>query len=158
MFKVLIVAHNKIIETENDKIINHWYSEIIYNILVENNMLNAFYETVDIQNGGTYRSNVFSDDFINDHINDYDVIICPDCGGEWYTLQESRNYNDFTKLIIKLTKMLKPEGLLLLDKFIYHEFRELTLNLLIDELNYIIYEREYIMFGQSFHNFILAKK
>jgi hypothetical protein len=51
------------------------------------------FDTVDIKKGGTYTADAFNDSFNNQHIEEYDLIIAPDCGGVWYTHQESSDDN-----------------------------------------------------------------
>ena len=90
MVKILILCHPKIIAIENNKITNHWYSAVIQNVLARSKITDLStvqFETVDIISGGTYKCDCFSEVFA--YNKRYDFIFAPDCGGEWYKLQES---------------------------------------------------------------------
>lgn len=125
--KVLILCHRDIVSgSYNPPVLNnHWigiHPFTIFQKIVESNNLigNPYFETIDILPGGTYQQNAFSDEFIEDHIEDYDLVLVPDCDGEWSTLIGGCD-KDKTQLIllcIKLTRIVKQGGVLFFSKFV----------------------------------------
>ena len=83
------------------------------------------FHTVDINPGGNFEADAFSDVFINSHIDEYDLIMVPDCGGPWSILQnnslpnEEQNINIeiLITLCLNLTKMVKTRGIIQFGKF-----------------------------------------
>jgi hypothetical protein len=141
--KVLILCHNKMVNGKFEPLVlnNHWYGspelQIFQRIFAEYNLKGKpIFETIDIIPGGTYQADAFSDEFINQHINDYDIVMVPDCGGPWYYLQNTdlydggRKIRDLTTdevnvnkeilitLCLKLTKVVKQGGIIQFSKFI----------------------------------------
>jgi hypothetical protein len=141
--KVLILCHNTMVNGKFEPLVlnNHWYGspelQIFQRIFAEYNLKGKpIFETIDIIPGGTYQADAFSDEFINQHINDYDIVMVPDCGGPWYYLQNTdlydgvRKIRDLTtdevnvnkeiliKLCLKLTKVVKQGGIIQFSKFI----------------------------------------
>lgn len=144
MFKVLILCHNK------TPIENHWYYPIFSQLVPENSV----YETIDILPGGTYQDDCFSEEFINRHIGYYDIIISPDSGGPWYTFQINRDYDQFSDLLEKISTMLKYECIILFDKFIYSEFKELT----IEKMSNLEFKEGYLdaeLFGKKWKSHLI---
>lgn len=156
---VLILCHPKIINIQNGIITNHWYNDIILRILKIYNIDINFllFDTVDIRQGGTIVDDCFSEEFQFKHLYEYDMIILPDCGGKWYTLQEEHNLVEFRTLVTGITTMLKYNSSILIDKFIYPEFRECT-RLLLEELGFIIRTIDCELFGNKYAHFIFATK
>jgi len=146
--KVLILCHPQIVTGSFSPLTlkDHWYGH------EKNNFFSKVFkdydlkgdvkfETVDTLPGGNYTADAFSDEFINKHINDYDVLVVPDCGGPWYELQMISQYQmtsstfkkvkDYTKeeintnikllidLSLKLTKVVKPNGIINFSKFLH---------------------------------------
>lgn len=104
--KVLILCHNrKVTGTFTPLGLNNHFYGIDFNIdgtetklfknIFEEYKLSGTpkFETVDIIPGGTYTDDAFSDEF-NAHTDDYDLVLVPDCGGPWYTLQNNITTND----------------------------------------------------------------
>lgn len=108
---ILVYCHPRIITykrlSNNDiEIENHWWSGIIKQIIIEQNLINKniVIDTVDIKEGGTYHENGFSKKFINRFKNYYDLIFVPDCSGDFYYSQFNIDeiddeLNDYTKKI-----------------------------------------------------------
>jgi len=137
--KVLILCHSQKVTGSFTPMVlnNHWLGSEYNNIFAEYKLTgNPKFETIDIIPGGTYQDDAFSDTFIENHINDYDMILVPDCGGIWYELQKTsidekfRKIRDLTEdeqnqnktLLIEkslnLTRMLKPNGIIYFGKFL----------------------------------------
>lgn len=57
------------------------------------NNKNIIVETVDIVNEPTYKRDGFDQSFIDEHLNEYDLVYVPDCGGLWIYLQ-TNHYHD----------------------------------------------------------------
>lgn len=152
MYRGLILCHPKIVSVENGKITNHWYSNII-----QEDFSDFEFDTVDIRPGGTYVEDCFSDKFINSNVCEYDLLLSPDAGGEWYTLQESKDLNSFKLLICNLLRILKSNCIVIFDKFIYPEFRELTIKTL-EECGFRVIPKTYDMYGHSYKNTVYAER
>jgi len=93
---ILVYCHPKKITMENN---NHWMMEIFKEIINDNyphDQIN--FDTIDILPGGTIQDNVFSPNFINEHLNKYDGIFIPDCAGPWYYLQNNNFSNQINQL------------------------------------------------------------
>jgi hypothetical protein len=142
---VLILCHPKPVSGtfSPDYILNnHFYGSCgIYKALFEEYHLsgNPVFHTIDILPGGTITDNAFSDNFINGHIEKYDLVMVPDCGGEWFEYQSKTIQNrtksifspsisfseeeqnnrktELIKLSLKLTKVVKKGGIIQFSKF-----------------------------------------
>jgi hypothetical protein len=147
---VLILCHNKIVtgtfntgNPDSSYILeNHFYGSCgIYKALFEEYHLSGepIFETIDILPGGTYSGNAFSDEFINEHIEVYDLVMVPDCGGEWFEYQsptirnktkglfspsirlsdedQNNRKTELINLCLKLTKVVKKGGIIQFSKF-----------------------------------------
>jgi hypothetical protein len=142
--KVLILCHPQIVTGSFSPLTlkDHWYGH------EKNNFFSKVFkdydlkgdvkfETVDTLPGGNYTADAFSDEFINSHLNQYNIVMVPDCGGLWYYLQddqyprgpsliiekksEDEQNKDKTALImlsLNLTRMVKPGGLIMFSKFL----------------------------------------
>jgi hypothetical protein len=167
--KVLILCHPKIVTGSFEPLIlkNHWYGLVIQenksifeHLFLEYKLKGIpIFETVDIILGGTYKDDVFNDKFINEHLEEYDLVIVPDCGGPWYYLQNEENEeNDikFLEICGNLVKMLKPNGIIQFGKFLRDDNRKLV-NRLEEYLNnkkFIVNYKNIIGIG---HNIIAQK-
>jgi len=153
----LILCHPKIIRIKNNKIQNHWYSEIIESLInfVGVNINTINFDTVDILSGGTIIDDCFSKQFIDINSCKYDMIIMPDCGGPWYDLQCQNNINELIKLLIMIISMLKHKSSILIDKFLCLNLRTCTINLL-KNLGFQLVNLECDLFGTSYSNYICA--
>jgi len=121
--KVLILCHARKVDGSFEPLVlkNHWYEDIFNELFLEYNLKgNPSFETVDSTHGGTFVADAFSDEFIDKHISEYDLIMVPDCGGIWYYLQvdQTRDIKILIEKCIKLTKMLKPNGIIEFSKFL----------------------------------------
>lgn len=156
---ILILCHPKIIEIGNNKIKNHWYGDIISQILnfYDIDINNITFDTVDIIPGGTFIDDCFSLNFQNNHLNEYDMIVMPDCGGEFYFSQRDGDIQKFKNILKGIMNMLKDNSSILIDKFIYPGFKEATLQLL-DELNFHQVNIETKLFELEYSNYIFSVK
>jgi hypothetical protein len=93
----------------------------------------AEYHTVDIQNiryntdlkpphKSHFVADVWSDEFINAHKNEYDIVYMPDCGGRWFkdvlNIEDVSVMNKNLQDILNKTMMLvSKKGILFLSKF-----------------------------------------
>lgn len=148
--KVLILCHPRLVTGTFEPLVlnNHFFGfpefQYFQKIFGKYNLTGIpKFDTVDILPGGTYQADAFSDEFINLHINDYDLVMIPDCGGPWYflntdsetiiypdgkkeekkfTIQEQNdNKTKLITLCIKLSKIVKQGGIIQFSKFIYEE-------------------------------------
>lgn len=156
---VLIVCHPKIIEVENNKIKNHWYGPIICQILNFYNIdINEIvFNTVDIISGGTFNDDCFSENFQNNHRKEYDMVFMPDCGGDFFFSQNNNDITKFKNIIIGITSMLKDNSSILIDKFIYEQFKEATFDVL-NELGFQIISIRTTLFERDYNNYIFSIK
>ena len=141
--KVLILCHpKKVTGTFEPELTlnNHFYhDEGRFKTLFEDYKLNLKgipkFDTVDIIPGGTFIAKAFSPKFIEKHINEYDLVMVPDCGGEWEDLIRSRIFNgnipislssdeinknktNLINLCLNLSKIVKNGGIIQFGKFI----------------------------------------
>lgn len=147
--KVLILCHGslygKVTGSFEPLIIkNHWYDSPLSNSIFKqlftkyNLKGNPVFETVDCSNiKPTYQADAFSNEFIDKHIGEYDMVMVPDCDGQWAKLQlnyipknymgkerdlsiEEQNANKELLIIscLNLTKILKPNGIIQFGKFL----------------------------------------
>jgi len=165
---VLILCHPRIVTgtfSPDYQLSNHWWGDdmgIYSELFKEYNLQgNPIFETIDIVKGGTYQGNAFSDEFISSHIDRYDLVMVPDCGGEWFEYQESskksnRSFQNrislsideqnirkrlLINLCLKLTAIVKNGGIICFSKF-------------INKSPCIIEERKYNTFSEAL-NFYL---
>jgi hypothetical protein len=140
---VLILCHPRIVTgtfSPDYQLNNHWWGDdagIYRELFKEHNLQgNPIFETIDIVKGGTYQGNAFSDEFIDSHIDRYDLVMVPDCGGEWIESQSetigklfgpktalTKDEQNMRKsfligLCINLTRVVKKRGIICFSKFI----------------------------------------
>jgi hypothetical protein len=126
--RVLILCHPRLVTGTFEPLVlnDHWWGSdengnpYMESLIPHGMTGDPTFDTVDIKKGGTFTADAFSDSFNDQHIEEYDLIIAPDCGGVWYTHQESSDDNDKDELIflcLGLTRMLKPGGLVQFGKF-----------------------------------------
>jgi len=128
--RILILCHKKIVTGYlGDSLIlnNHFYgrplgsdesylfNELFLPYFKNRGKVNI--DTVDIDEGGTFQADAFSDEFIGKHLKWYDLILVPDCQGPWVSLQYAEDLNPFFQLCLNVTKMLKPNGIIHFGKF-----------------------------------------
>ena len=147
--KVLILCHNKNVKGSFNplQLENHFYGIIdkdnpvsFFENLFSDYKLEGIpkFDTVDTIPGGTFIDDAFSREFINKHIEEYDLIMVPDCGGPWEKLvsiksnsnnlfntglsltqdEINKNKTHLIELSLSLTEMLKPNGIIQFGKFI----------------------------------------
>lgn len=147
--KALILCHPRNVTGtfEPLELKGHWFGnplcsvEPLFKIIFKDYNLKGVpkFETVDILSGGTYQEDAFGDEFINKHINDYDLVMVPDCAGVWNKLQEKSLWENLKKIIdftqeekdynittlinicLNLTRMVKPGGIIYFGKFFVNE-------------------------------------
>jgi len=133
---ILILCHpKKVTATLNPLVLeNHWWgsSDLCEGTTVFNYIFSKFdigrlkgtpvVDTIDLYPGGTFADDAFNDKFINSHLNEYTLILVPDCGGKWVEFQYQKNkkdeYNETAEICFKLTNMLKKNGLIVFSKFL----------------------------------------
>lgn len=157
MSKLLILCHPKIIILKDNKLDNHWYSQIINDIVEELNIEISSVETVDLLSGGNIQADCFCNEFYELNRNKYDFIISPDAGGPWYKAHEDRDYDKFLSILKGILTMTKVGGYILLDKLYVTEFR-MFLNQFFEEEHEIVKVKEKFIFGVSRSAFVLIKK
>lgn len=132
--KMLIYCHDKIVDLKNNEDSGHLMSPILKFMLDENNINieNLNVDTVDIYPGGTIHADGFDNNFINNHQNEYDIVVLPDCSGIWVDYQKLENFEDkenkkryeqFIYLIINLMRLVKPNGAIYYGKILSSEIR-----------------------------------
>lgn len=114
-FKILIFCHAK------PTIDNHFlYNDIM--ILAKEAGIDETkpftIDTLDIIEGGTYKVDGFSDEFINVNLNKYNLVVIPDCGGDWVSFQEPNYEELLIDKIINVLKLVKDNGIIVFGKII----------------------------------------
>ena len=159
---------------------NHWWGLDIQGVKIFNELLSSYnltgqpiFETIDTLSGGTYQDDAFSDSFINRHINDYDLVLVPDCGGPWYHLQDStrktqEEENDNKSILItlslQLTNIVKPNGIIVFSKFINESpcnIDGMPFESLANALNYFLQQNGFTSEIKNIHGLgatIIAKR
>jgi chaperonin cofactor prefoldin len=128
--KMLVYCHTSRNLLEEPKI--HGEGHFLYKtfqiILDEKGIKNPIIDTVDIaplqdpyvhadnKMDKHYAEDGFGDTFINNHLKGYDIVILPDCSGQWYSYQESKDLVKLIELIQNIFKMVKDGGVLILGK------------------------------------------
>lgn len=122
---ILVYCHNKKIKTDmnHTKIDNgHWQFEIFNSIINMYNLNNIIIKTVDILPGGDYMADGFSDDFINKYSGKFNIVILPDCGGDFFTFQENKQIEKLNALFEKILRLLKINGILIVGKILNEDY------------------------------------
>jgi len=112
--KILIYCHPRPAD-------DHWQKEIMTQIVAkydDDKYDEATKITIDTLPGGTITADGFSDSFINNNPF-FDYVFLPDCGGVWFEYQRDNKQAELSELILKLTTLLKPGGVLVLGKFYF---------------------------------------
>ncbi len=116
--QILIMCHPRKLETHG-----HWLLDSDIKPLIEKERIDNYeFITGDIISGGDIQDDLFSDGFINQNIENFNAVIMPDCGGFWYTLQESKECDKLYKIIKKVMNIVKKNGVLFISKFIFPDF------------------------------------
>lgn len=93
---------------------------------------NAIFETVDIVGSPDHIQDAFSNDFILQNINKFDIVILPDCSGLWWEILNIKNTEEQSialySLIENIMKMVKQGGRLYISKI--HLFSDRVLDIL----------------------------
>jgi hypothetical protein len=122
--RILIFCHPKKVTGTCEYIEGHWWSGKISEISKELKLSGELIiETLDVLKGGTYEIDGFSDKFINDHLEEYNMVLIPDCSDKWAFLQNetlgdininlSRLMNEY---IIKTLRLVKLGGAIIFSK------------------------------------------
>jgi hypothetical protein len=128
--RVLVYCHPKKIPIVEGKATDHWLSDYINSVIDEvKNGRPVIIETVDITGDPDYLVETgFSGKFIEDHLNFFDIVIVPDCGGELGILYGKEplflSVTAFLKIIWQFLRIVKPGGIVYQGK-ITKEQREL---------------------------------
>lgn len=122
--KILIYCHPHIIRLDPNEsygqkfkfdrdgnTIIYYLSNQLENIFDKNNWSydNVSIDTIDIINGGTFMDDSFSDEFISQHQNEYDIVFVPDCAGKWMELQDQSFFNIVQSNIERFNKYLNDK-------------------------------------------------
>uniref|UniRef100_A0A6C0BCQ4 Uncharacterized protein n=1 Tax=viral metagenome TaxID=1070528 RepID=A0A6C0BCQ4_9ZZZZ len=135
----LILCHPRKVSVENGRLTNHWYGDmVIYDI----NFSGVNMSTVDIIGDPNILANCFSQKFWSSHLKEYSVLIAPDSGGLWYKFQEDHEEIGFKILLEGILTMMSDNCHVILDKFIYPKFREIALQVLLED-GFLIIQREF---------------
>ncbi len=103
-----------------------------FNVLLnEKGMQNAEVFAVDIEiperTRGDLKADGFNDQLLERNKEMFDMVWLPDCGGPWYTYQNSlTDKSKFIELIKKVSKIVKPGGTLMLSKFLLFKLEEIV--------------------------------
>lgn len=112
--QVLVACHPR---SYYDKKRPHWQTNTFNEILRRNNIKGSVYfETIDILDGADHKADVFSPDFQRLHKDAYDIVILPDCGGQWFIQNE--NSEELIRLISGVKNMVKEGGIIMAGKII----------------------------------------
>jgi SAM-dependent methyltransferase len=115
--KMLVYCHPQIIHQKADHFLYSFFSETISNHGF--NIDNLSIDTVDVLPGGTIQADAFTSNFSQSHIDEFDFVFLPDCGGPWFDLQSTPvDANKLKPLISEVLKIVKPGGKLVLSKFL----------------------------------------
>jgi hypothetical protein len=131
--KMLLYCHPRKVRFNKttNKIENHWFENIPdYNNFLEKNYGDLVILTVDKDKRGEsdFKEDGFSKNFAKKHKEEFDIIHLPDCDGTWAEAQEllDKKDNQLEELVYVQIKelfdilfpMIKPNGVLILHKFI----------------------------------------
>lgn len=130
---VLVFCHPKLINLDG----GHWNLDCFIktiDVFINNtygnqydpSQHNVIFKTVDIKRGGNYVGDGFSRDFCTKYQGQFDIVYLPDCGGQWFQLQEDGNYEQFIELLNNITLLINSNGIIWLSKFIYPEFKKIA--------------------------------
>jgi hypothetical protein len=121
--KILIFCHARIVSGTLDNLDYHWWRDKIREISCELKLSgNIIFDTVDVIKGGTYQRDGFSEDFIIEHLGEYDIVLIPDCGGKWFTLQQDKKLLDknlselINNNVINVLRLVKLGGAIIFSK------------------------------------------
>lgn len=153
--RVLIYCHPKPVSLTNEN--SHWQIPIFKKILEDRgiDINHVKIDTIDVENGGTIKNNGFSNRFINSHKNEFDIVILPDCAGEWFNFK-----NDVYKLIelmLNLLEIVKTGGIIMFGKWIYPNIREQIFGMLL-EFGYNVELVKFDLFGPQDVDYIKITK
>lgn len=90
----------------------------------------------------------FSDTFINNHLNMFDIVALPDCAGDWYTyVGKEPNIEKILELIIRVLKIVKDDGIIFFSKLLEMPVEDIISRLFLKNVHinyyYIDNENEY---------------
>ena len=197
--RVLIYCHYKKdgedpkCDFDEKKLTNHWWgtSESEYkekNLTIFNHLMNAIpYEfrltgkTIcdtldsDDRTQPTLHGNGFDINFIST-LHKYDLVIVPDCGGEWSTLQDpyfnktpdeinlmpsiDKDRTRFKKICEDIATLLTPNGILIFSKFLSYSTKPFLLEELINNFHYIFPKKHCftIQIGKEYYVIVINKQ
>jgi len=121
-YTILVFCHTR--EILLDNISTHFMINVFTKAIMEDPKYKdqeIVIYTVDIEKGGTFLDDAFSEKFTTFNYNHFNLIFIPDCAGKWYDLQCSSSadsFDEFDNLIINAKKLLKHGGIIWMSKFI----------------------------------------
>ncbi len=101
-------------------------------VLMNENFEGFDIKTVDLIDCPDFKEDCFNQTFWNEHLGQYALLIAPDCGGPWYKLQKEKRCQEFKRLLEGILTMVSERSIVILDKFIYPEFRDCALEVLLN--------------------------
>lgn len=159
MPQALVLCHPKNL---NDDLSGHFLGELFEQIQSEYSPGVFRYHTADILDirgkklfnelhTKHFIADVWSNDFIQSHKNEYDLVFMPDAGGAWYTdVLENEHFEKNLEEIIGKTMMLVSDGGVLMlskffdqhQKFIISRYKNATLKKFSDyNISYFIFHK-----------------
>ena len=147
--EILIACHPKkvsIFVNKNTDNYYHWWNLWLQNFIKDKynseslDDFNINVTTVDIQANGTQNiiDDVFNEQFIIDHTNKFDIILYPDCAGEWFTVMNEPNMiKSHAELVNKVLPLVKSNGFAIFQKSMIYELKETLTNMDIQNIKNI---------------------
>ena len=134
---ILVFCHRNLITLSSGKYSGHWNLECFLDtidLFIRNTYggsydpraHNLIFQTIDVKSGGNYVDDGFSLSFCQRFQGQFDLVYLPDCGGQWYHLQEAHNYEEFRHLLNNVLLLINSHGVIWTSKFIYPEFKTLV--------------------------------
>ena len=96
---------------------NNWIREFVEFHFGSNNTINVL--TVDVSGTPDIKNDAFSIDFIDKNTNTFDVVVYPDCGGEWFeAMKHSENemITSHSNIILRILPLVKKGGFAIFHK------------------------------------------
>ena len=117
---ILVYSHPKPILVPKDHFMYEIFESVVKDSGSEIKNYNLY--TLDISGNPHIMADGFSPEFINKYASNpaFDIVFMPDCGGAWYRLQDPdfQGFEPIFELIDNVLKIVKPNGKLVISKFI----------------------------------------
>jgi hypothetical protein len=163
MSRALVLCHPKNL---NDDLSGHFLGELFKQIQSEYSPDVSEYHTADILDirgeklfnelhTKHFIADVWSNDFIKSHKNEYDLVFMPDASGIWYTdvLENEHFEKNLEEIIDKTMALVSDQGILMLgkffdqhQKFIISRYKNATLKKISDyNIPYFIFDKTQLL-------------